>query len=186
MINDPLVQAVVRLFAIFVGLCVVGAVVAYIVLSGIFTSASARATEMDEGFLDDRRRMTRAATTVSRHERKLRNMDAEAFARHLDKNPRDPLAVEMVCERLEQEGRWAEFSSQMQYLLTLKHRLTREEVCNRYNRLADLYLDRLNRPERAREMLQTIVAQFPRHYQATLARRRLEALAGNAPDRRAL
>jgi hypothetical protein len=133
-------------------------------------------TAQKDPTMANRRRILRGKVLKTRSELHLEELDEDQLRAHIEKYPRDYLAVEILCERFQREDRWAEFARESEYYLTIADDLTHDEACARYHRLADLYLEKLNRPDRAREMLRTIVAQFPKHYQATLARRRLAAL----------
>jgi hypothetical protein len=134
-------------------------------------------TRSDEPLLDDRRRMIRGGAMRTRKEKRFDSLDDAALERYVKAHPRDALASEIHCERLEQAERWEEYAREFEYFLTIAGGLTIEEACSSYCRLADIYIANLGRPEKGREMLETIVARYPRHYQATLARKRIEALA---------
>ncbi|MCL5271017.1 MAG: hypothetical protein M1457_10840 [bacterium] len=154
--------------------------------------------------LPSRRRMIRLGDMRTTAERRLDSLADDALRAWIETHPADTLASEILCERLRRAGRWDELAREMQYLLAVAGttenadavparrterptpaaaRLCIEEKCTLYHRLADLYLERLHRPDRARETLAALVAEFPRHYQATLARRRLESLAAAGPGR---
>ena len=113
-------------------------------------------------------------------EQGLDALDEAQLRAHIEAHPRDAQACEILCQRLRQAGRLGDYAREMEYFLMLKSELTVEEKCSRYHDLAALYLNQLGRPDRAAEMLNTIIAHYPRHYQATLARRRLEALKTSA------
>lgn len=131
-----------------------------------------------EFLMDGRRRIAGAKSTRSRAEERLEQMDEAALRAHLERKPKDALAVEILAERLDKAGRHAEYAQEIEYLLTIPNRLSKEEQCNLLNRLADQYLGPLQQPAKGRRALQMLLAQFPTHYQATLARRRLAQLDG--------
>lgn len=112
----------------------------------------------------------------TRQEDTFDEMSETELRAHIEAHPKEHLACEILCERLIKEKRHAEYTREMEYFLSLKSDLTIEEKCSRYHQLADVYLNDLKRPDRAREALRAITATFPKHYQATLARRRLELM----------
>lgn len=134
--------------------------------------------------LPARRRMVDAQK--SDEELKLEALDDAALERLIDKHPRYGLAVEVSCDRLKARGQWADYARQMQYLLTINNGMSIEEISTRYYELGEIYHHRLGRIDRAEEMIRAVIAAYPRHYQATEARRRLGELrkrAGQAePD----
>jgi hypothetical protein len=134
--------------------------------------------------IGSRRRINPVRVDRTRAERRIEAMDDAALQKFIELHPRDRVAVEILCERLQARGRLADYAREMEYFLTLDNRLAIEEVCSRYHHLADIYLNELGRPDRAREMVQTIVATYPRHYQSTLARQRLRSMdESNRPGR---
>lgn len=130
--------------------------------------------------LANRRRMHRDPQRRTRAEIKLDAMDDAALGAFIEKNPRDALAIEIRCERLKRQGRTEEFARELEYFITLPSNLSVEEKATLYHELAELYLGPLNQPERGRAALQAIASEFPRSYQASLARRRLELIADAA------
>jgi hypothetical protein len=133
--------------------------------------------------LDSRRRIQKNGQLIrTRAEARLEAMDEKTLRAHIEAHPKDSLACEILCERLKGEGRLTEYAREMEYFLNLPSDLTIEEKCTRYHALADLYANTLDRPERAEEILRTLIASFPRHYQATLARRRLERMHQSKPS----
>jgi hypothetical protein len=137
-------------------------------------------------FLPNRRRMTHGQCLRTPEEERLEALSDEALEQYLERKPKDALAVEIHCERLKEAERWPDYARELEYLLTIKNELSVEERCTRHHELAELFL-KLGRPARAREALQALITAHPRHYQATLARRRLRQLDGNAqpgPPRR--
>lgn len=126
--------------------------------------------------LPTRRKLMRTWALKTRREMELEKMDTQQLRQHLERRPKDTLALEILAERLKQAGRLADYARETLYLLTLKTDLTIEEQCSRYHEVAQIYIDRLGRPDRAAEVLHALIAHHPHHYQATLARRRLAQL----------
>lgn len=137
--------------------------------------------------LASRRRIMRSKVVCNPDEERLDKLDEDGLRTHIENHPEDALACEILCERLRAVRKWSEFARECEYLLTLKDSDTSvEERCRLYHELADLYLGELNRPERAEQALQAVVAKYPKHYQSTLARRRLEDLHADRDRRRRL
>lgn len=136
--------------------------------------------------LETRRRMLKQNARKTKREIKLDAMSDTDLEAWIEKNPKDALAVEVSCERLKLKGDIEGYAREREYLLTLDLKLSPEERCSLYNELADLYIGRLGRPERAREALVAVTRQMPKSYQATLARQRLreieDAAAGAGRD----
>jgi hypothetical protein len=158
----------------------IGAAVAIVVFHYVVGRLAGWVIDAVIGFgepkLASRRRMAKGKAFKIRDERELEELDDDALKARVEQHPGDALAIEISCERLAAAGNWAEYAREMEYFLTIAKDLTHDEICTRYHRLADVYLNELNRPDRAREMLHAITSQFPRHYQATLARKRLHWL----------
>ena len=134
--------------------------------------------------ISSRRRINAVRVDRTRAERRIEALDDVALQEYIESHPRDTVAVEILCERLFKQGRMADYAREVEYFLTLDNRLATEEVCSRYHHLADIYLNELGLPDRAREMVQTIVATYPRHYQSTLARQRLRSMDESIRSRR--
>ena len=136
-------------------------------------------------WLPSRRRIARGAATRTNREAQLDALDDDALERHLAKQPRDALAVEIRAERHRKAGDWTAYARDTEYLLTLKHGMDAEEEGSRRLELSRVE-ERLGRPERAEAVLRGLIERFPRRYQSTLARERLEArargTAREAPD----
>jgi len=130
--------------------------------------------------ISSRRRILKANVPHTDAEQGLDALDEARLREHIEAHPHDAVACEILCERLRQADRLGEYAREMEYFLMLKSELTIEEKCSRYHDLADLYLNQLGRPDRAAEVLNTLIAHYPRHYQATLARRRLETMKTSA------
>ena len=126
---------------------------------------------------DARRRAVGRLALKSPREKKFEAMDLERLRTYVEQHD-DALACEIFCERLRERGDWKEYCRWMDCLITLPSELSMDERCRRYHDLADVYLNELDRPDRARETLEALAATFPGHYQATLARQRLAAFDG--------
>ena len=127
--------------------------------------------------LESRRRLVKQNAPKTKAERKLEAMDDGALEARIDKNPKDALAVEILCERLKARGDLQGWARETEYHLTLEAaNMTVEEKCAIHNRLADAYFLQLGRPDRAKIALRALTTEFPQSYQATLARRRLKEI----------
>jgi len=132
--------------------------------------------------MSSRRRIYRERTTRTPQEEKLDAISDEALEAWIEKNPKDATAVEIHCERLLKAGRLADYARETEYFMTLKHGLTPEEACTRYQRLADLYANQLNRPDRAEELVRTIIADYPKSRHAVHARQWLARMQERRED----
>lgn len=126
-----------------------------------------------ERALSSRRRITRRAAARTRAERRADAMSDAALDDAIEKRPADPTLIEAKLERVKAADDRAAHARELEYFLTLDAGLTLEEKCRLHNELADLYALELNQPARARAALHALIAEFPRSYQATLARARL-------------
>ncbi len=124
-----------------------------------------------------RRRGVRHDGYRTRREARLDAMDDDTMRARIEKHPNDAMAPEILCERLLKAGRKADYAREMTYLLTLDNDMTIDEKCSRYHHLAEIYFQELKRPERALEMLRAIIENFPKTYQATVARQRMRMMA---------
>lgn len=133
--------------------------------------------------LESRRRIHGQDAIRTKGEARLEAMDDEALAKWIEKHPRDALAIELLAERLKKQGDISGWAREIEYLVTLKSGMSLEEKCRLYNELCDAYLDPLGQPLRAVGALKGLIEEFPRSYQATLARRKLETIAARPePD----
>lgn len=124
-----------------------------------------------------RRKMGKQGQSArTRAEARLEAMSEDRLRRHIEKHPRDGLAIEILSERLKADGRLDDYARNTEYLLIVQTTMALEEACTRYHELADYYWG-VGRREKAREMMHALIGRFPLHYQATLARRRLEEMA---------
>ena len=126
--------------------------------------------------LSSRRRILRIKNLRTKQEKKIDAMDDDTLRQYIEKNPRDATAIEILCERLRTRGDLEGYARERQYFASLKSDLTVAEKSRLYNELADLYLGPLAQPDRAREALQALESEFPRSFQATLARQRLRRI----------
>lgn len=138
--------------------------------------------KMSDFRVDSRRRILRSRAMRTRREERFDAMSDEALDQYIEKKPKDALALEIRCERLKRDRKWAEYAREREYLLMIAREWSIEERASAYHELATLYLEKLKNPDRAREMLTTLIENYPRHYQATLARQRLDALRQQASD----
>ena len=106
-------------------------------------------------------------------EMKLEALDDAELVNLIDRHPRYALAIEIWCERLKARSEWSEYTRQIQYMLSIPNDLSPEEVCRFYYELSDIYMNRLNRRDRAEVMIRSVIATFPKKGHAVEARKRL-------------
>lgn len=161
----------------------VGALAAGVLLIGVnhwllarFFRLIAPWLESEPNLRSSRRRGVRHDGYRTRREARLDATDDDALRARIEKRPDDALALEILCERLLKAGRKADYAREMTYLLTLDNDMTIDEKCSRYHHLAEIYFQELKRPERALEMLRAIIENFPKTYQASIARQRMRMM----------
>lgn len=125
---------------------------------------------------DSRRRIGASVIQKTRREKKLDRMNESQLDDYLRKHPDDALAMEIKCERLRQGGNVRAWAEAAEALLRMNTKMSMEEKCSRYNELADAYLHDLDDPLRAHVVLRLLIEDFPRSYQATLARTRIRMM----------
>ena len=126
------------------------------------------------GRLSTRRHILGRYLPKTKIEARVDAMDDETLQKWVEKNPREPTGVEALCERLKKGGDLEGYARQREYFLKLDARLSVEEKCHFYNELADLYFGPLEQHESGRAALDALIKEFPREYQASLARERLK------------
>jgi hypothetical protein len=120
-----------------------------------------------------RRHIFGSASEPTKKEAQLDAMTDERLLAFIKRHPSDALAQEVLCDRLKAAGDHAAYARECEKLLTLRSELSIEEKTRLYHSLADIYMDRLNQPDRARAALEAIPREFPLSHQATLARQRI-------------
>jgi hypothetical protein len=100
-------------------------------------------------------------------------LDDAALQDLIEKHPDDTFALGRWCERLKERGDLEAYALAREKLLSVDRSMSAAEKSTQCHLLADFYLKRLNKPERAQKILADFIAEFPRSPEAMFMRERL-------------
>ena len=115
---------------------------------------------------------------------RLESMDFPSLAQWVIDHPQDPVASQLLCQRLKDCGDLLGFARQRERYLAADSTLDIAQQSMGYHQLADLYAGPLNQSEKACELLRTFIAKYPKSSEAHLTRERLTRLMNRKDELR--
>jgi hypothetical protein len=125
---------------------------------------------------DEEEREADRESRAEAHRKRIEGMNRSQLESWLRDHPRDAVAVQFLCRRLRQAGEFDELVRVLEGFLARDPDLDPEAMSMFYHRLADILIDPLGQPNRARMALRTFAAKHPSTETATQALERARQL----------